>query len=113
MRRILLFVGAIAIVAACGGSTEPDPIITKPKPDPYLVIRVAELARHDDESRSRELGRMYALLSGPSVNLNGVDRVLQHDPSRVCGITIACCIRVGADSVGQRLIVHGRDRRHG
>jgi hypothetical protein len=102
MRRIFGLVAGIAIVAACG--SEPvEPPAGKPKPDPYIAVRVA----HDLDTTTK-VGRanwvLYALLSGPNVNLNGAYPLSVLTMTSVRAGDRVRCMAISADSVGQRLI---------
>lgn len=95
MRRFLLAFALSGALAACDNP--------KPKPDPYLIIRV--LNRLDTTTKAGQAyWRVFVLLTGPQANQNGIvsegtfslrDARFNH-PLR--------CISVGADSIGQRLI---------
>jgi hypothetical protein len=102
MRR---FLGALTLaiaLAGCGGEHPTEPA-TKPKPDPYVTVRIQD--QLDTTTKAgRAFWATYLFLSGPNVNLNAV--VLEG------GFTMTDarlnrhfqCMSVGADSIGQRLI---------
>jgi hypothetical protein len=94
--------GALVLAAACSGSST-QPGTKAPALDPYITIRV--LNHLDTTTKAgRASWRVFALLSGPQVNQNGLA------PQGTYTITDArfnhplMCIAAGADSIGQRLI---------
>src|SRR4051812_8480501 len=103
MRRVVAFAAA-AVVAACGGSTEPG-VKGTPKPDPYVTVRVRNSL--DTTARpGRAMWHLYLLLSGPQANQNGIGyqgSMLLSD-ARLGPQARTRCLEIGADSVGQRLI---------
>lgn len=99
MRRLLAFVSLLAIVAACGDS--PVTPVQPPKPDPYITVRVRN-GLDTTTAPGRALWRVYALLSGPYVNQNGVSYQGVSSLADVRGHHIMC-MAIGSDSIGQRL----------
>lgn len=102
MRRLtfLLF-----ILAACGENkiVGIDPITGKPKPDPFLTIRVRNLL-DTTTAAGKAHWHVYALLTGPYINQNGI--ALQGAIS-LADVRLghgALCVKAASDSVGQRLI---------
>jgi hypothetical protein len=102
MRKIICLL-SLAVMAACGSSTEPAPVGPR-KPDPYLTVRV-----RDQLDTTTAVGRthwhIYSLLSGPNVNLNGVSPQGSISLQDLRTNHSTACLGVAADSVGQRLLV--------
>jgi hypothetical protein len=101
MRDLLVFSALVAL--ACSGST--DDVATPPprKPDPYVSVRVRQ-QMDTTTAPGRAHWHLYVLLTGPYSSLNGIgnegafllgDVRLEH--------TVRC-IKVSADSVGQRFM---------
>lgn len=98
LQRLTMVAMAVSVMA-CGSATAP----RAPKPDPFIAVRV-----QDQLDTTTAFGRadwhVFALLSGPYVNQNGVanegDVAMFH---RRAGHN-RLCIGVEADSVGQRLL---------
>lgn len=103
MRRVVVFAAAVAVFAACGGSTEPDPIVTKPKPDPWLTIRLANFLDTTTKA-GRANWVIYLLLSGPYPNQNGIGTTWTFTMTDARLNRHHGCFKVGADSIGQRLV---------
>ena len=99
MRRIAAFVGAVLVVVACGGTTDPK---KDPAEDPYIAVRVFNGL--DTTTRpGRAVWRVYALLSGPQPNQNGIGYVGFYSIGQARLSRPYLCMQVGADSIGQRL----------
>lgn len=102
MNRINKSVALLALISAataCGNSTGPG----ARKPDPYLAVRVT-----DGLDTTAAIGRanwhVFALLSGPEVNQNGVSNQGDIQMTHRRGGHGQLCIKITADSVGQRLL---------
>jgi hypothetical protein len=104
MKKVSVLVTAVlALIVACGTSTEPGTTILPRKLDPYITIRVRD--QMDTTTLSgRAHWHIYLLLTGPNVNLNGIapqgtasleDIRLSHNRT---------CVGASADSIGQRLV---------
>lgn len=96
----------LVAAVACGGS-ESDIGVTDPPPgkkalDPFLTIRVRNQL-DTTKAPGRAAWTIYALLSGPYTNQNGISHQADNslaDIRRGLGVR---CMGAGADSVGQRL----------
>lgn len=102
MRRVLMFLTAVAIVAACGGADPVGPA-RKPKPDPYVTVRVRN-SLDTTTAPGRAMWHLYVLLSGPQSSQNGVGYQGNFILSDARRGTPTRCMAIGADSIGQRLI---------
>lgn len=108
MRHLARSVILAALVAACSSRAAPDapPVDTTHaarKPDPYVTVRVRNLM-DTTTAPARTLWHIYAVLTGPVAGENGYSYAgsisvtdIRLDHNRVC-------VRVGADSVGERLL---------
>lgn len=99
MRRLIL--GVALVASACGGTTEPNPKARAL--DPYITVRVRNLL-DTTTAPGRAHWHVYALLSGPYTNLNGIasQGAISLEDVRLNHVML--CMKVGADSIGQRLI---------
>lgn len=91
-------------LSACGRSnpTAAPPAPPPPKPDPYLAVNV-----RDQLDTTTAIGRtqwhLYAVLTGPYTAQNGIAYQGNTSLQDIRLNHAARCIKVGADSVGQRL----------
>lgn len=103
MRAVIA--GLALTLAACGGGGVTSVVTppAKPKPDPYLTIRVRDLM--DTTTRpGRADWRTYILLTGPFIGKNALVREGAIGLPDIRAGHNMNCVGVGADSVGQRLI---------
>lgn len=104
MRFIL---GLTLCLMACGGSGAVDNIITPPPPkkalDPFLTIRMRDML-DTTTAPGRAQWHIYALLTGPYTNQNGIAGQGTLSLADVRLNHIRSCTSIGADSVGQRLL---------
>jgi hypothetical protein len=94
--------GFLFMLAACGGGGSS--VVAPPKKlDPYITIRVRDMF-DTTSAAGKAHWHVYLLLTGPEVNQNGVARqgALSLEDLRLNHNLI--CMRVIADSVGQRLV---------
>lgn len=89
----------LVVLVACGSSTGPG----HRAPDPYIAVRVLD-QMDTTTATGRADWRLFALLSGPQVNQNGVSNqgniaMLERRTHRA-----RQCIQIAADSVGQRFL---------
>lgn len=106
--RFLLAAALLALAACGGGSDKPtiiDPITGKPKPDPWITVRVRNML-DTTTAVGRANWRVYAFLTGQDANKNGYafQGVLSLSGRR--GVQFErdwFCMYAGADSVGQRI----------
>jgi hypothetical protein len=77
----------------------------KPKPDPFITVRVRDLL-DTTTAVGRTHWHIYALLSGPYTAQNGIatQGAIGLNDLRA-GHSSAQCVKIAADSVGQRLLV--------
>jgi hypothetical protein len=101
MRRLSAL--ALVLMAACGGGADVVSPPTKPKPDPYVTVRVQYLM-DTTTATGRAHWHMYALLTGPYTNLNGIYPEGNIGLNDVESEHTVRCMRVSADSVGQRFM---------
>lgn len=110
MKRGLWFlsiIGVALVISGCGGSTGDDgitdPLLPKAKAlDPYITVRIRNQL-DTTTAAGRAHWRIYALLSGPYTNQNGIAFQGAISLSDVRNGHVMTCGGAGADSVGQRL----------
>jgi hypothetical protein len=102
IRRILPFLIA-ASLAACTSKDATAPITGKPKPDPFVTIRVRDLL-DTTTATGRAHWHVYVLLTGPQINQNGIAPQSNISLQDVRLGHNFMCVRIGADSVGQRIV---------
>lgn len=73
------------------------------KPDPFLTIRVRNLM-DTTTKEGRAHWHLYAILTGPQINQNGVSPQGNFDLDDYRRGQAVTCVSVAADSVGQRLV---------
>lgn len=102
--RHLMIVFLTVLLAACGSDkpTIIDPITGKPKPDPWITVRVRNML-DTTKAPGRADWRVYASLTGEVPTRNGVVFQASMSLAELRQNRGSFCMYAGADSVGQRL----------
>lgn len=101
MKKIGLLL--IAGLLACGGNSVTPPPVGKPKPDPYVTVRVRNML-DTTTAVGRAHWHLYALLTAPEVRLDAISGQGAISLQDVRTGHSSACIRIAADSVGERFL---------